>query len=198
MLLLNMNDITSDYKIVIIDSKNVFYNNTDNNYDFYIIFPEPLKDVYKIKILYDAVSILTSNLIDPIKTNNLDNIYIKLNDYDRVRTSLIVDVTREHYDNKTLQTTQITTKELNTLNYFDSIMIDLNKIKSNQDINETTMFNDFNENQGDYFLKPIASQLNRINIQLLDKNNIIISKSYIIRFVMKLCIYYNTKKISQF
>ena len=178
------NNNTSDYKIILIDSSNVFYTNNDTSkFDFYINFNEPLKDVYKIKILYDAVSFTTidlhtsANLVD-----NLDNIYINLNDYDRVRSYLI----------------NPNTKNVTNLQYFDSIMIDTNKVKSIAQFNETTMFNDFNENEGDYYLNPVVSQFNRINIQLRDKNNVIIDKNLINRFVMKLCIYYYTKKISQF
>ena len=77
-------------------------------------------------------------------------------------------------------------------------MIDKNKVKLNTGFNDTTMFNDFNENEGDFYLNPVASQFNRINIQLRNKNNEIITKQLINRFVMKLCIYYYTKKISQF
>ena len=171
------NNLT-DYKIIIIDTENVFYNKGNTIFDFYIILSESLRDVYKIKILYDAVSFSTDKLKD--YTTNLDNIYINLNSYDRVRTSLIVN------DN------------IKYLNYFDSIMIDKNKVKTNIGFNDTTMFNDFNENEGDYYLNPIASQFKRIDIQLKDKNDNIITNTLINRFVMKICIYYNTKKISQF
>ena len=176
------NNNTSDYKIILIDSSNVFYtNNNTNNFDFYVNINEPLKDVYKIKVLYDAVSFPTTNLHTASRPN-LDNIYVNLNDYDRVRSYLIDPVTNN----------------VTNLQYFDSIMIDTNKVKSIAQFNETTMFNDFNENEGDFYLNPVVSQFNRINIQLRDKNNIIIDKTLINRFVMKLCIYYYTKKISQF
>lgn len=176
------NNNTSDYKIILIDSSNVFYtNNNTNNFDFYVNINEPLKDVYKIKVLYDAVSFPTTNLHTASRPN-LDNIYVNLNDYDRVRSYLIDPVTNT----------------VTNLQYFDSIMIDTNKVKSIAQFNETTMFNDFNENEGDFYLNPVVSQFNRINIQLRDKNNIIIDKTLINRFVMKLCIYYYTKKISQF
>jgi hypothetical protein len=167
----------SDYKIVLIDTENVNYNGNTSNYSFHINLAEHLKDVYKIKILFDAISILTTNLTNNTLTTNLDNIYINCNDYDRIRTTIGNNI---------------------SISYFDSIMIDLNKIKNNADVLETTMYNDFNENEGDFYLNPITSQLKRIDIQLLDKNNKIITKSYIKRFVMKLCIYYNKKKISQF
>ena len=175
-----MNDICN-YKIILIDSSNVIYNSNSNIYDFHIRLADNIRDVYKIKVLYDAISFQTSNLTDAVKTQNLDNIYINLNDYDRVKSSIIT-----------------VNNELINIRAFDSIMIDFNKIKAVNNVNETTMYNDFNENEGDFYLQPIEANFNRINIKLLDKNNNIITKSYISRFVMKLCIYYNNKKISQF
>ena len=171
----------SNYKIIIIDSDNAIYPNGDSNLDFYIKLSDNIRDVYKIKILYDAVSIPTVNIKNTNIITNLDNIYINLNDYDRVKSNI-----KDNLNNSI------------TVNYFDSIMIDYNKIKSTTDITLTTMYNDFNENEGDYFLYPIESNFNRIYIRLLDKNNILLTKSYLSRFVMKLCVYYYTKKISQF
>ena len=117
------NNNTSDYKIILIDSSNVFYtNNNTNNFDFYVNINEPLKDVYKIKVLYDAVSFPTTNLHTASRPN-LDNIYVNLNDYDRVRSYLIDPVTNN----------------VTNLQYFDSIMIDTNKVKSIAQFNETTI-----------------------------------------------------------
>ena len=175
-----MNDICN-YKIILIDSSNVIYNSNSNIYDFHIRLADNIRDVYKIKVLYDAISFQTSNLTDAAKTQNLDNIYINLNDYDRVKSSIIT-----------------INNELINIRAFDSIMIDFNKIKAVNNVNETTMYNDFNENEGDFYLQPIEANFNRINIKLLDKNNNVVTKSYVSRFVMKLCIYYNIKKISQF
>jgi hypothetical protein len=181
------NNITTDYKIIIIDTENVLYNGDNNIFDFHIKFHESIRDVYKIKILYDAVSFVTTKLNNRNENNannpdNLDTIYINLNDYDRVR-SYIIDQN---------------TKTSNYISCFDSIMIDKNKVKINANIDDTTMFNDFNTNEGDFYLNPIESQFNRINITLRDKNNNLITKSLVNRFVMKLCVYYNTKKISIF
>ena len=173
---------TIEYKIVIIDSENVIYNGSTDNYDFYVDIPEPLRDVYKIKVLYDGLSIPISNLTNKNLITNLDTVYIKLNDYSRVKTVLIDNI------NNTV----------NDLSYYDSITIDLNKIKINDGVDTTTMFNDFNVNEADYILNPIASQFNKINIQLRDKYNNILTKSYASRFIMKLCIYYKTKKLSRF
>jgi len=171
-----------NYKIILIDSDNVIYNEASNIYNFHIKLSDNIRDVYKLKVLFDAISIPSSNLTDPSLTKNLDNIYINLNDYDRVKSNAIDEngnsVTRN--------------------NYFDSIMIDFNKIKSIDSVNDITMYNDFNENEGDFYLKPIESNFNLINIKLLNINNEYITKTYVSRFVMKLCIYYNTKKISQF
>jgi hypothetical protein len=172
-----------NYKIILIDSENVIYNENSNIYNFHIKLSDNIRDVYKLKILFDAISIPSSNLTTPSSiAKNLDNIYINLNDYDRVKSNAIDEngnsVTRN--------------------NYFDSIMIDFNKIKSIDGVNDITMYNDFNENEGDFYLKPIESNFNLINIKLLNINNEYITKTYVSRFVMKLCIYYNTKKISQF
>jgi hypothetical protein len=164
-----------DYKIIIIDTNNVIYNGDSNVYSFYLNLAEPLKDVYKIKLLYDALSINTTTLVTSF--NNLDSVFINCNDYDRVRTTIAGN---------------------QSISYFDSIMIDMNKIKPGNNSLFTTMYNDFNENEGDFYLNPVTSQFNRIDIQLLDKNNKLLTKSFIARFVMKLCIYYNKKKISQF
>lgn len=171
-----------EYKIIIIDSENAHYvKNNTNVYDFYIDILEPLRDVYKIKVLYDGLSIVNSNLFDNnnLSIKNLDTVYITLNDYSRIKTSII------NNDNNI------------DLSYFDSITIDLNKIKNNLNVGETTMFNDFNVNEADYILNPLASQFNKIHIQLKDKNNNLLTKSYAKRFLMKLCIYYKTKKISR-
>jgi hypothetical protein len=164
-----------DYKIIIIDTSNVIYNGSSNNFSFHLNLAEPLKDVYKIKLLYDALSITTATLLASF--SNLDSVYINCNDYDRVRTTI--------GDNK-------------SISYFDSVMIDMNKIKPSTGSLETTMYNDFNENEGDFYLQPIESNFNRINIRLINKKNELIDKNYVSRFVMKLCIYYYNKKISQF
>ncbi len=60
------------------------------------------------------------------------------------------------------------------------------------------MCNDFNENEGNYYLQPIESNFDRIEIKLVNKKNEVITKDFISRVVIKLCVYYNTKKISQF
>jgi hypothetical protein len=172
-----------NYKIILIDSENVIYNEASNIYNFHIKLSDNIRDVYKVKILFDAISIPSSNLTTPNSiAKNLDNIYINLNDYDRVKSNAI-----DEYGNSVTRN-----------NYFDSIMIDFNKIKSIDGVNDITMYNDFNENEGDFYLKPIESNFNLINIKLLNINNEYITKTYVSRFVMKLCIYYNTKKISQF
>ena len=178
---------TIEYKIIIIDSDNAHYNIDDSYYDFYVDILEPLRDVFKIKILYDGLSIPNSNLTtnsSSLSIKNLDTIYIYLNGYSRVKTTLLDNI---NPNNNNID-----------LSYFDSITIDLNKIKNNTGVTMTTMFNDFNVNEADYILSPIVSHLNKINIQIKDKKNNLLTKSYAERFIMKLCVYYKTKKISRF
>lgn len=176
-----------EYKIILIDTENVHYtNNNPNIYDFYVDILEPLRDVYKIKVLYDGLSIVNSNLFDnnALSIKNLDTVYITLNGYSRIKTTLLDD--------------NNTNKNNIDLSFFDSITIDLNKIKNNTNVGETTMFNDFNVNEADYILNPVASQFNKIYIQLKDKNNNLLTKTFAKRFFMKLCIYYKTKKVSRY
>ncbi len=177
-----MSDI-SNYNIIIIDSDNAIYTNGSNNLHYYIKLEDNIKDVYKIKILYNAVSIPTANLKGsaPFLTKNLDTIYVNINDYDRIKSNYIAP------DNSII-----------TLKSFDAIIIDVNKIKTIDGITTTTMCNDFNENEGNYYLQPIESNFDRIEIKLVNKKNEVITKDFISRVVIKLCVYYNTKKISQF
>ena len=65
-----MDDICN-YKIILIDSDNVIYNGDNSIFDFHVRLADNIRDVYKIKILFDAVSLPTGNLTDVLKTKNL-------------------------------------------------------------------------------------------------------------------------------
>jgi hypothetical protein len=172
-----------EYKIIIIDSENASYTNNINTYSFSVNLIQPLRDVYKIKVLHAAVSIVNSNMLPsasaPIK--NLDPIYIDINRYDRTNSAIKSG------------------DDFNYLLYYDSIIIDTNKIiQPSSSAEYTTMFNNFNENEGDFIINPIEPQFNKININLYDKTNTLLTKTKVARFLMKICIYYNTKKLTRF
>lgn len=172
-----------EYKIIIIDSENASYTNNINTYSFSVNLIQPLRDVYKIKVLHAAVSIVNSNMLPsasaPIK--NLDPIYIDINRYDRTNSAIKSG------------------DDFNYLLYYDSIIIDTNKIiQPSSSAEYTTMFNNFNENEGAYMINPIEPQFSRININLYDKTNTLFTKTLISRCLIKICVYYNTKKITRF
>ncbi len=98
---------------------------------------------------------------------SLEPIYINLNDYQRLIAK---------YNN-------------NNIYYFESIIME-NSISSGT----ISIKNDFNSNDTIYYLNPIEPQLKRFQIRLYDKENNLIPKSNINKFVMKLGIYYNNRK----
>jgi hypothetical protein len=166
-----------DYKIILIDSSNATFTSSKSNYSFYVNLTEPLRDVFQIKIIYSALSIPASVLGDANQITNLDSVFIDLNNYNRLTTVL----------NKSQG---ITTN----ISYFDSIIIDTADKKTTGLI---TIYNDFNSSENEYYVNPIVSQLNRLDINLYDKNNNILTSSIISRFVMKICVYYNNCKTSR-
>jgi len=169
-----------EYRVVIIDSANAIFNDS-NIYSFYVNLMQPLRDVYKIKILHAAVSIVNSNMGPGHPINNLDPIYIDLNNYNRTTGAIN------------------TANGINYVSYYDSIIIDTNKIYPAAIASDyTTMFNNFNENEGAYMINPIEPQFSRININLYDKTNTLFTKTLISRCLIKICVYYNTKKITRF
>lgn len=174
-----MNTDILDKKIILIDSSKCIFNNS--NYDFYLDIQTPIKDVLFIKIISSTISISTELKINNTNINDLDNIFIYLNDYKRI-------ITNNSNTND------------NIFNYFDNILIDTTKysntstefnftnlLASNSDITDTSI----------YVLNPAEPSLKRFNIKLYDNNNNIISKTdNLNRIVIKLCIYTSRKKIT--
>ena len=176
-----MTDISEsiDYKIILIDSSNANFTGSVNNYSFYVNLTEPLRDVFQIKIIYSALSIPASTLSNSSLITNLDSVFIDLNNYNRLTTVL-------------KKSQGITTN----ISYFDSIVIDTNNINTTSQ-GMTTLYNDFNSSENIYKVNPVAPQLTRLNFNLYDKNNNIITTSLISRFVMKIVIYYSNYKGSR-
>ena len=170
----NFND-TMDYKVILIDSSNAHFKDTPSKYSFYVNLTEPLRDVYKIKIVYSALSIPSGTLSDTSLITNLDSVFIDLNNYNRLATVL--------KNSKNI---------LTNISYFDSIVIDTSDDKKATGL--ITIYNDFNSSENEYYVNPILSQLSRLDINLYDKNNDILTSSIVSRFVMKINIYYNNCK----
>jgi len=159
--------INCDYKIITLDSDYSTYLN-NNICDFYINLDEPLRNVFKINIITILLNIPNNSTL---KTPVLNEIYINLNNYNRLIAK-------------------------NNINAFDSIIIE-NQILDNTSTNNTTIKNDYNTADSLFYLNPIEPQLIRFSIKLTDKNNATIPKNTINRFIMKLGIYYNNKKTTR-
>jgi len=169
---------TMDYKVILVDSSNANFLNTPTNYSFYVNLTEPLRDVYKIKIIYSALSIPATTLSNDTIITNLDSVFIDLNNYNRLTTVL--------KNSKNI---------LTNISYFDSIILDTGDNKKTTGL--VTIYNDFNSSENEYYVNPIVSQLNRLDINLYDKNNNVLTSSIVSRFVMKICVYYNNCKNSR-
>ena len=156
--------IDKDHKIIVIDSINAIYPTT-GECDFYINLDEPLRNVYKLKILASLANIKNSSTIN----NDLESIYIDLNNYNRIVAK---------------------GSNNNNIYYFDSLIIESAGSSGN-----STIKNDYNNADIEYPLNPIEPQISRFRIQLYNKNNVLLSTTNDInRYVMKLGIYYNNKK----
>lgn len=170
----------NNYKIIIImeDLVNCDYKiisidsdsciySTPTNCDFYITLNEPLRNVYKINIITMLLNIPNNS---PLKTP-LNQIFVNLNNYYRLFAK----------DN---------------INVFDSLIVE-NQITDNTSSNYTTIKNDYNTSDSVYYFNPIEPQLTRFTIKLTDKNNSIIPKSSINKFIIKIGVYYNNKKTTR-
>lgn len=163
-----------DYKIISIDSSTCTFPNT-SICDFYLNLDEPLRNVYKINIITILLNI-NNNTSD--LNNNLESIYVDLNNY----TRLIA------------KKSEITNGNRNNLYYFDSLIIEK---ADRTGTGTSTIKNDYNTSDSIYYLNPIEPQLLRFNIRLLNKNGVIININDINKFIMKIGVYYNNKKTTR-
>lgn len=191
-----MNEDLLDKQIIIIDSNEGFFYDT-TLYDFYIDIYTPIKNVCLIKIIESSLIIndlyketgdsAPKGLLNNNDIVNYDNIYINMNNYNRLTTT-----------NKTLGT---------SASYFDLITIDKSKYiqdyyvkKSNSSTSTVALtYNISNDHKHDdttFIINPIEPSLKRFNIVLYDKNFTKLLKSNTSRFTMKLCIYHNRKKLT--
>ena len=163
-----------DYKIIHFDSSIAKFTSSSNICDYYLSLIEPLRNVYKINIITSLINLPTNSPLN----NSLEPIYIDFNNYNRL-------ITKNYIKNNDSSD--------NDIKFFDSIIIE-NKTS----ITDNNVYkNDFNTSDSIFMLNPIEPQFNRINIRLFDKNNSLINKDQIIKFVMKIGIYYNNKKTTR-
>lgn len=224
-------DIVIDKSIIYIDSDKGIYSDS-SKYDFYIDI-EPLKNVMYIKILDTNISIDVngdgnapkfSGRINNIDIKNLDPVYISLNNYKRIQTNILEINTNDPTtdpDNLLYDKTNKTRTQY-LCYYFDEITLDKSKdysgynvisqgdnfgrmtFNSSKDVSSSG-FDVYDPNV--YVINPMEPLLNKFNVKLYNKNNIIINKidtvggvsgTNLDRFTMKIAVYYSRKKITMY
>ncbi len=167
---------------VYINSSNCYYlNNTEQR--FYTVLSDPIKNASYIKIIKTDVIINPHKTINSNTVDDEDPIYISLKNYERINTTI------------------------NGGNYKFFEVINLNisdkfgNNKPNADVSFKKEYTSMSCNINDannFVLNPVDPNLNRFDIELYDKNGIIIPIDELSKFTMTLCVYSNRKKITMF
>lgn len=175
-----------DKKIIIIDSSKCHFNNS--SFDFYLDLITPIKDVLYIKAISSTIILKDFNgTINNISINDFDNVYIKLNDYNRLiaNNSISSDNIFEYFDYITIDKSKYYDASTST-----NVNFSTDNIGAGSNSNDLTIFT----------LNPIVPSFKRINIKIYDNyNNIISSRTEnITRVIIQVAIFTARKKISIF
>lgn len=175
-----MDNTLLDKTLIYINSSNsVYLNNTEQK--FYLSLQEPIKNATYIKIIKMDVILNPTNTINSSNIIDGDVVFVRVKDYDRITTSI----------------------GGNSFNCFDIITLNVidkgNTTKANDFVSFKTEYTSMSSNMNDannFIINPIDPNLNRFDIELYDKNGLIIQKGDIRRFSMTICVYSNRKKIT--
>ena len=153
-----------------------------------------IKDVACIKLIKSEIA-LTTDASGKLKINdsdikNDDPIFVNVNNYDRILTSV--------YDSVTDEST--------VFKFFDKIHMNLNDkyLDNSVPLNTTVYFKNassthtFGPCNSDIFVLRNDNTIRRFVISLHDKNNQIIKKGDVDKFTFEICLYFSRKKVSQF
>lgn len=170
---------TSEYdkQMILLDSANGIYNSV-NEFDFYIKFENPIKNISSVKIIDTSIVLNSKN---GNRTLDYDDIYyIELNNYDRIIS----------YKN--------TATTFNTHKYFEAISYN----HADYHTNALSKFRNFysltSSNWTDptvYTLNPIEQNCTRFTIKIRDKNLNILNKLVDESFKLTICVYTIKKNI---
>jgi len=160
-----------DKQIIYLDSNNATFNTSD--FDFYIDFDNPIKNISSVKIIDASIILNRSGL-------NFDDIfYIELNDYHRISTYV--------------------KNQGASFKYFDAITYD--KIDNTNTYGACKLKNFYtltSSNWTDptiYTLNPVEHNTKRFNIKIKDKNFALLNKNTGESFKMTICLYTIKKNI---
>lgn len=180
---------TLDRTLIYINSSNATFMSNDLCM-FYVNMIEILKDVLYIKILRSEVIINPSKTLNGNVINDTDPIFVNMNDYKRILTTIKKTVGND--DN------------FNNCKFFDQINLNISERFCGRAIPDANI--SFRNESSTSFnisdpymliMNPNENLLNKLQISLYDKNNELIKRSDIIKFNMTVCIYHRRKKTSQ-
>lgn len=194
-----MNESILDKRIIYINSSNCKYiDNTKCNF-FYDLL-DPIRNVMYVKLMKAELIVNPSSSINSVAIQDIDPVFITLNNYNRMHTTITENVTL--YDSKTktlyddVQSKNVKCFECISLNISDkygsgNVPNKLVSFKSEYTATGCTI-NDTNT----HVLDPVDPGLKRLDIALYDKKFNILGKNDINCFTMILCIYSSRKKVT--
>lgn len=164
---------TSEYdkQIILLDSANGIYN-TENAFDFYIKFENPIRNISSVKIIDASIILNTKNGHRILDYD--DTFYIELNNYDRI----------VYYKN--------TATTFNTHKYFEAISYnhaDYHKNALSKFLNFYSLASSNWTDPTVYTLNPIEQNCTRFTIKIRDKNLNILNKLTEESFKLTICVY---------
>lgn len=194
-----MNESILDKRIIYINSSNCKYIDNTKCSFFYDLL-DPIRNVLYVKLMKAELIVNPSGNINSTAIQDGDPVFVTLNNYSRVFTTIRENVTL--YDTKTklsydeMQSKNVKCFECISLNISDkygagSVPSKLVSFKSEYTATGCTI-NDTNT----FVLDPVDPGLKRLDIGLYDKKFNVLGKNDINTFNMILCIYSSRKKVT--
>lgn len=174
-----MEDIELDKCIVYMNSTNMTFLTT--NFDGTFELTDPIRNAVYIKLLKTEVVLNPTIAINGNAIQDTDPIYVYFKKYKRFSTTIIKNNLQEQ------------------IKCFEYIPLNIGSSPANAFTSYKVEYTSTGCGVDDintYILNPYEPNLKKFDIQLYDKNNVIIPKSSIKSFNMLLCIYSARKKIS--
>jgi UDP-N-acetylglucosamine 2-epimerase len=194
-----MNENILDKRVIYINSSNCKYLN-NNDCSFFYDLLEPIRNVVYVKLMKAELIVNPSGNINSAAIQDGDPVFVSLNNYSRLYTTIketvsLYDIKKKTYYDE-IQSRNVKCFECISLNISDkygagSVPNKLVSFKSEYTATGCTV-NDTNT----YVLDPIDPNLKRLDISLFDKKFNLVGKNDINTFNMILCVYASRKKVT--
>ncbi len=178
---MNQNDVLLDKRIVYINSSNATFIGT-TNFEFFYDLLEPIRDVVYVKIMKAEVIVNPAQQLNGRSIEDCDPIFIDLKNYNR----LFVNVGEQN-----IKCFEYIPLNITGRYGYNSVPNKFLPFSTEYTTTGCTA-NDTNT----FVVNPIDATLKRFDVQLYDKNYVVIPKNSIKSFTMVLCIYSQKKKMS--